>query len=98
MQLELTPKRLDQRRERTLVTFLGPLEIEGHRVNDTRSVGNGPAVRFAAPRFLLTATQPRMGDELIDDRPLQESRRSSPQREQRARTCVPLCASRPPPT
>src|SRR5258705_13168586 len=53
MQLELTPKRLDQRRERTLVTCLGPLEIDGHRINDTRSVGNGPAVRFAASRGLL---------------------------------------------
>src|SRR5438477_3662291 len=53
MQLELTPERLDQRRERTLVTCLGPLEVDGHRVNDTRSVGNGPAVRFAASRCLL---------------------------------------------
>src|SRR2546430_9210391 len=53
MQLELTPERLDQRRERTLVTGLGPLEIDGHRINDTRSVGNGPAVRFAASRCLL---------------------------------------------
>jgi hypothetical protein len=52
MQLELAPERLDQRRERTLVTCLGPLEIDGHRVNDTRSFGNGPAVRFAASRCL----------------------------------------------
>jgi RNA polymerase sigma factor (sigma-70 family) len=37
VQLELAPERLDQRRERTLVTCLGPLEIDGHRVNDTRS-------------------------------------------------------------
>jgi hypothetical protein len=52
MQLELAAERLDQRRERTLVTFLGPLEIDGHRVNDTRSVGNGPTVRFPAARCL----------------------------------------------
>ncbi len=52
MQLELTPERLDQRRERALVACLGPLEIDGHRINDTRSVGNGPAVRFAASRCL----------------------------------------------
>ena len=50
MQLELAPERLDQRRECTLVTCLGPLEIEGHLVNDTRSAGNGPAVGFAASR------------------------------------------------
>src|SRR2546421_7389690 len=95
MQLELAPERLDQRRERTLVTCLGPLEIDGHRVNDTRSVGNGPAVRFAASRCLLTSTQPRIGDELIDDRLLQESGRNSPQSEQRARTCVRLFAYGP---
>src|SRR3954462_6415785 len=88
MQLELTPERLDQRRERMLVTFLGPLEIDGHRVNDTRSVGNGPAVRFAASRCLLTSKQRRIGDELIDGRPLQESGRNSSQSEQRARTCA----------
>ena len=35
-----------------LVASLGPLEIDGHRINDTRSVGNGPAVRFAASRCL----------------------------------------------
>jgi hypothetical protein len=52
MQLELTPERLDQRRERTLVASLGPLEIDGHRLNDTRSVRNGPAVLFAASRCL----------------------------------------------
>src|SRR5205814_10683527 len=32
MQLKLAPERLDQRRERTLVAFLRPLEIDGHRV------------------------------------------------------------------
>ena len=42
MQLELAPERLDERRERALVTCPGPLEIDAHRVNDTRSVGNGP--------------------------------------------------------
>jgi hypothetical protein len=52
MQLKLAPERLDQRRERALVAFLGPLEIDGHRSNDTRSAGNGPAVRFAASRCL----------------------------------------------
>jgi hypothetical protein len=50
MQLELAPERLDQRRERTLVTFPGPLEIDGHRSNDTTSLGNGPPVRFAMSR------------------------------------------------
>jgi hypothetical protein len=35
-----------------LVASLGPLEIDGHRINDTRLVGNGPAVRFAASRCL----------------------------------------------
>jgi hypothetical protein len=50
MQLKLAAERLDQRCERTLVTSLGPLEIDRHRVNDTTSVGNGPAVRFAASR------------------------------------------------
>jgi hypothetical protein len=52
MQLELAPERLDQRCERTLVTGPGPLEIGGHRINDTRSVEIGPAVRFAASRCL----------------------------------------------
>jgi hypothetical protein len=52
MQLKLAPERLDQRRERALVASLGPLEIDGHRSNDTRSVGNGPPVRFAASRCL----------------------------------------------
>src|SRR6478672_11100547 len=52
MQLELAPERLDQRRERALVASLGPLEIDGHRLNDTRPVGNGPAVRFASSRCL----------------------------------------------
>src|SRR5690348_6663714 len=42
MQLELAPERVDQRRERTLVACLGPLEIGGHRVYDTTSVGDGP--------------------------------------------------------
>ena len=42
MQLELAPERRDQRRERTLVTRLGPFEIDGHRINDTKSVENGP--------------------------------------------------------
>src|SRR2546428_9034756 len=60
MQLELTPERLDQRRERTLVTCLGPLEIDGHRVNDTRSVGNGPAVPFPAIRGPLPSPHPRI--------------------------------------
>src|SRR6478672_6930916 len=50
MQLKLAPERLDQRRERALVASPGPLEIDGHRSNDTTSVGNGPAVRFAAER------------------------------------------------
>jgi hypothetical protein len=31
MQLELAPERLDQCRERALVTCLGSLEIDGHR-------------------------------------------------------------------
>ena len=53
MQLKLAPERLDQRRERALVASLGSLEIDGHRVNDTRPVGNGPAVRFAGSRCLL---------------------------------------------
>ena len=53
MQLKLAPERLDQRRERALVASLGPLEIDGHRINDTRSAGNGPAVRFAASRCLV---------------------------------------------
>ena len=35
-----------------LVASLGPLEIDAHRINDTRSVGNGPPVRFAASRCL----------------------------------------------
>ena len=52
MQLEFAPERLDQRRESTLVTCLGPLEIDGHGVNDTRSVGNGPEIRFAMSRCL----------------------------------------------
>ena len=52
MQLKLAPERLDQRRERALVASLGPLEIDGHRINDTRSVGNVPAVRSAASRCL----------------------------------------------
>jgi hypothetical protein len=52
MQLKLAPERLDQGRERALVASLGPLEIDGHRINDTRLVGNGPAVRFAASRCL----------------------------------------------
>ena len=52
MQLKLAPERLDQRRERALVASLGPLEIDGHLVNDTRWVGNGPPVRFAASRCL----------------------------------------------
>jgi hypothetical protein len=52
MQLELAPERLDQRRERTLVAFLGPREIDGHFVNDTRSAEGGPAVRFSASRCL----------------------------------------------
>ena len=62
MQLKLAPERLDQRRERALVASLGPLElgpleidghqIDGHRINDTRSVGNGPAIRSAASRCL----------------------------------------------
>ena len=43
MQLELAPERFDQRRERALVTSLSPLEIDGHRVNDTRSVVNWTA-------------------------------------------------------
>jgi len=42
MQLELAPERLDQRRERALVASLRPLEIDGHPVNDTISVGDGP--------------------------------------------------------
>jgi hypothetical protein len=56
MQLKLAPERLDQRRERTLVASLGPFEIDGHRINDTRSVGNGPPVRFAASRCLDVRT------------------------------------------
>jgi hypothetical protein len=52
MQLKLAPERLDQRRERALVASLGPLEIDCHRINDTSSVGNGPAVRFEASRCL----------------------------------------------
>src|SRR5438270_13971840 len=95
MQLELAPERLDQRRERALVTCLGPLEIDGHRVNDTRSVGNGPGGPFRGIAVSLTSTQPRIGDELIDDRPRQGSGRNSPQSEQRARTCVRLLAYGP---
>jgi hypothetical protein len=52
MQLELAPERFDHFRERTIVAGLGPLEIRGHYVNDTRSVGNGPAVRFGVSRCL----------------------------------------------
>jgi hypothetical protein len=52
VQLELAPERLDQRRERALVACLGLLEIDAHSVNDTRSGGNGPPVRFAASRCL----------------------------------------------
>src|SRR5512142_457100 len=52
MQLKLAPERLDQRRERALVASLGPLEFDGHRINDTRSLGNGPPVRSAASRCL----------------------------------------------
>ena len=40
MQLEFVPERLDQCRERASVASLGVLEIDGHRVIDTRSVGN----------------------------------------------------------
>jgi hypothetical protein len=42
VQLQLAPERLDQRRERALVASLGPLELDGHCINDTRCVGNGP--------------------------------------------------------
>jgi hypothetical protein len=52
MQLKLAPERLDQRRKCTLVASLGPLEIDCHRINDTRSVGKGSAVRFATSRCL----------------------------------------------
>jgi hypothetical protein len=52
VQLELAPERLDQRREGTLVASPGPIEIDGHRLYDTTSGGNGPAVRFAASRCL----------------------------------------------
>jgi hypothetical protein len=65
MQLKLAPKRLDQRRERALVASLGPFEVDGHPVNDTRSVGNGPAIRSGVSRCLLRSTQPRIGDELM---------------------------------
>src|ERR671936_2041925 len=65
MQLELAPERLDERRERTLVTCLGPLEIDGHCVNDTRTVGKGPGGPFRGIAVSLTSTQPRIGDELM---------------------------------
>ena len=60
MQLKLAPERLDQRRERALVASLGPLEIDGHRSNDTRSVGNwtgGPFCGIA--RFCIRTTANR---------------------------------------
>jgi hypothetical protein len=57
MQLELAAERLDQRRERTLVTRLRTLEIEAHRGNDTTSAGNGPPVRFPASRCLDVHTR-----------------------------------------
>src|SRR4029078_13271619 len=41
MQLKLAPERLDQRRARALVASLGPLEIDGHRANDTSCARNG---------------------------------------------------------
>jgi hypothetical protein len=50
LQLELAPERLDQRRERALITCLGRREIDSHLVNDTSSVANGPAVRSAVGR------------------------------------------------
>src|SRR4029078_1696989 len=40
--LKRAPERLDQRRECALVASPGPLEIDGHRSNDTSSAGNGP--------------------------------------------------------
>jgi hypothetical protein len=42
MQLELAPERLDEPRERVLIACPGPFEVDAHRVNDTRSAGNGP--------------------------------------------------------
>ena len=64
MQLKLAPERLDQRRERALVASLGPLEIDGHRINDTRSADwtGGP---FRGIAVSLTSEQPRIGDELM---------------------------------
>src|SRR5436853_629971 len=61
MQLELAPERLDQRRERALVASLGPVEIDGHRVNDPRFVGTGLILPFEiiylhAVRGFSTAT------------------------------------------
>ena len=47
-----TNRSLNAIRERALVACLGPREIDGHRVNDTSYVGNGPAVRSAASRCL----------------------------------------------
>src|SRR5262249_28528752 len=58
MQLKVPPERLEQRRERALVASLGPLEIDGHRINDTRSVGNGPAGPFSGLRGVFHARTP----------------------------------------
>ena len=52
MQLEFAPERFDQRRERAIVTSLGPLEIDGHRANDEGSIVNGPRSSFTASRCL----------------------------------------------
>src|SRR5881227_1463672 len=62
----------------------------GHHVRRKRT--GGP---FRGIAVSLTSTQPRIGDELIDDRTLQESGRNSQQSEQRSRTCVRLLAYGP---
>src|SRR5690242_8067856 len=79
MQLKLAPERLDQRRERALVTSLGPLEINGHRVNDTSSVVNGPrSVSWHRGVFDLRVPRADSSDGARADGPLPARCRSVP--------------------
>ena len=81
MQLKLAPERLDQRRRtRARHHSLGPLEIDGHRINDTRSVGNGPGGPFRGIAVSLTSDVPRAdsSDGARADGPLPARCRSAP--------------------